>query len=44
VGNQIVVLHIGMPTCQLILEEVREVPTRGYQARFSAQKPFTPDP
>jgi dCTP deaminase len=41
VGNQIVVLDIGMPICQLILEEVREVPTRGYQGRFSAQRAFT---
>jgi deoxycytidine triphosphate deaminase len=41
VGNQIVVLDIGMPICQLILEEVREVPARGYQGRFSARKPFT---
>ena len=41
VGNQIVVLDIGMPICQLILEEVREVPTRGYQGRFSAQRTFT---
>jgi dCTP deaminase len=41
VGNQIVVLDIGMPICQLILEEVREVPTRGYQGRFSAQRGFT---
>ena len=40
VGNQIVVLDIGMPICQLILEEVREVPTRGYQGRFSAQRTF----
>jgi dCTP deaminase len=42
VGNQIVVLDVGMPICQLILEEVREVPTRGYQGRFSAQQSFTP--
>jgi dCTP deaminase len=44
VGNQIVVLDIGMPICQLILEEVREVPTRGYQGRFSTQGTFTIGP
>ncbi|MHB1787781.1 MAG: dCTP deaminase [Acidimicrobiales bacterium] len=44
VGNQIVVLDIGMPICQLILEEVREVPTKGYQGRFSAQRTFTMGP
>ncbi len=43
-GNQIVVLDIGMPICQLILEEVREVPTRGYQGRFSAQRSFSVGP
>ena len=37
VGNQIVVLDIGMPICQLILEEVREVPARGYQGRFCSR-------
>jgi dCTP deaminase len=40
VGNQVVVLDVGMPICQLILEEVREVPTRGYQGRFSDQQSF----
>jgi dCTP deaminase len=40
-GNQVVVLDIGMPICQLILEEVREVPTKGYQGRFSGQQSFT---
>ncbi len=39
-GNQIVVLDVGMPICQLILEEVREVPTKGYQGRFSSQQSF----
>lgn len=43
-GNQIVVLDVGMPICQLILEEVREVPTRCYQGRFSAQRSFTVGP
>ena len=42
-GNQTVVLDIGMPICQLILEEVREVPTRGYQGRFSGQRTFAVD-
>src|ERR1700679_3675219 len=40
VGNQVVVLDVGMPICQLILEEVREVTARGYQGRFSAQQSF----
>ena len=40
-GNQIVVLDIGMPICQLILEEVREVPARGYGGRFSTQANFS---
>jgi dCTP deaminase len=44
VGNQVVVLDVGMPICQLILEEVREVPTRGYQGRFSDQQSFSPLP
>ena len=44
VGNQIVVLDVGMPICQLILEEVREVPSRGYQGRFSGQQAFTIGP
>src|SRR5260370_38238383 len=29
VGNQVVVLDTGMPICQPILEEVREVPAMG---------------
>jgi dCTP deaminase len=41
VGNQTIVLDVGMPICQLILEEVREVPTKGYQGRFSAQQTFS---
>jgi dCTP deaminase len=44
VGNQVVVLDVGMPICQLILEEVREVPTRGYQGRFSDQQSFSTMP
>lgn len=40
-GNLPVVLDAGMPICQLILEEVREVPIKGYKGRFSAQEPFT---
>ncbi len=43
-GNQRVVLDIGMPICQLILEEVREVPNKGYANRFSTQGHFTADP
>jgi dCTP deaminase len=41
IGNQIVVLDTGMPICQLIIEEVREVPTRGYQGQFSDQGSFS---
>ena len=41
VGNQTIVLDVGMPICQLILEEVREVPTKGYQGRFNAQQTFS---
>jgi hypothetical protein len=33
-----------MPICQLILEEVREVPSRGYQGRFSDQQSFSSTP
>jgi hypothetical protein len=29
-----------MRICQLILEEVREVPVRSYGGQFNAQKPF----
>ncbi len=36
----LVTLDIGMPICQLILEEVREVPTKGYQGQFSEQPVF----
>jgi len=36
-----VILDVGMPICQLILEEVREVPGEGYSGRFSRQAPFT---
>ena len=43
VGNQIVVLETAMPICQLVLEEVREVPTRGYGGRFSSQGRFAKD-
>jgi len=39
-GNFIVHLADGMPICQLILEEVREVPTKGYTGRFSTQEAF----
>jgi dCTP deaminase len=35
-----VILDVGMPICQLILEEVREVPTKGYQGQFSEQPIF----
>lgn len=32
-----VVLDVGMAICQLILEEVREVPLKGYQGQFNKQ-------
>jgi dCTP deaminase len=35
-----VTLDVGMPICQLILEEVREVPTKGYQGQFNEQPVF----
>jgi dCTP deaminase len=35
-----VVLDVGMRICQLILEEVREVPVKAYGGQFNAQKPF----
>ena len=38
-----VILDIGMPICQLILEEVREVPGAPYAGRFSRQAPFVID-
>jgi dCTP deaminase len=41
VGNQTIVLDVGMPICQLILEEVREISTKGYQGRFSDQRGFS---
>jgi dCTP deaminase len=39
-GRFIVHLGGGMPICQLILEEVREMPIKGYIGRFSAQEAF----
>ena len=35
-----VILDVGMRICQLILEEVREVPVKAYRGQFNAQKPF----
>jgi dCTP deaminase len=42
-GRFIVHLGGGMPICQLILEEVRETPVKGYIGRFSAQETFRVD-
>ena len=42
-GNQDVVLDENMPICQLILEEVREVPVKGYMGKFSVQSSFVAD-
>jgi dCTP deaminase len=44
IGNRTIVLDAGMPICQLILEEVREVPLKGYQGRFSDQQSFESTP
>jgi dCTP deaminase len=41
IGNRTIVLDVGMPICQLIFEEVREVPLKGYQGRFSDQQGFS---
>jgi dCTP deaminase len=35
-----VILDVGMRICQLILEEVREVPVRSYGGQFNTQRPF----
>jgi dCTP deaminase len=39
-GEWTVVLDIGMPICQLIFEEVREMPRVGYGGQFSEQAAF----
>ena len=39
-GGFIVYLAAAMPICQLILEEVREVPIKGYAGQFSTQESF----
>jgi dCTP deaminase len=39
-----VILDFGMRICQLILEEVREAPTKGYQGQFSDQMAFVAPP
>jgi dCTP deaminase len=40
-GNLTVALDVGMSICQLLLEEVREAPVKGYSGQFSGQKSFT---
>jgi deoxycytidine triphosphate deaminase len=40
-GGWPVVLDAGMPICQLIFEEVREVPSEGYAGQFRKQNTFT---
>jgi deoxycytidine triphosphate deaminase len=40
-GKWTVILDAGMPICQLILEEVREMPETGYRGQFNAQTSFT---
>lgn len=44
VGPWAICLDEGMRICQLILEEVREVPTAGYAGQFGAQRAFTVRP
>ena len=39
-GPMPVKLETGMPICQLILEEVRERPEKGYRGKFQAQQVF----
>jgi dCTP deaminase len=39
-GPFIVHLDTWMPICQIILEEVREMPIKGYVGRFSSQESF----
>lgn len=41
-GKMLIVLDAGMPICQLILEEVREAPLKGYKGRFNDQAAFAP--
>jgi dCTP deaminase len=43
-GDWTVVLDVGMPICQLIFEEVREMPQVGYRGQFSEQRAFTAPP
>jgi dCTP deaminase len=40
-GNQTIVLDEDMPICQLIIEEVREAPFKGYIGKFSEQESFS---
>ncbi len=40
-GPWIIRLHAGMRICQLIFEEVREVPSQGYLGQFGGQQQFT---
>ena len=42
IGPLRVVLDTGMPICQLIFEEVRETPDKGYIGKFSDQPKFNP--
>jgi len=37
-GEWTVTLDVGMPLCQLIFEEVREVPSTSYRGQFSEQR------
>jgi deoxycytidine triphosphate deaminase len=41
IGILTVTLDLGMPICQLIFEEVRETPEKGYIGKFTDQVQFT---
>lgn len=43
-ANWSVILDSGMRICQLVLEEVREVPIVPYDGQFNKQKPFASSP
>jgi len=40
-GPWLIRLKANMPICQMIFEEVREVPSQGYQGQFGGQQQFT---
>jgi hypothetical protein len=40
-GDLYVILDLRMPICQLIREEVREAPEKGYRGKFNDQTGFS---